>query len=99
MRSRTTPGTPNPVAGAIEHAVSIGDSQSGNFIRTFIHLGFNQDEQNRIVWDGAFPAHRRAADAASTCASRCRAAPPALYEAGQRRHGVVDALRRQDAWA
>jgi len=48
-------GTPNPVAGAIEHTVSIGDSQSGNFIRTFIHLGFNQDTQNRIVWDGAFP--------------------------------------------
>lgn len=48
-------GTPNPVAGAIDRAVSIGDSQSGNFIRTFIHLGFNQDEGNRIVWDGAFP--------------------------------------------
>jgi len=48
-------GTPNPVAGAIDHAVSVGDSQSGNFIRTFVHLGFNQDEQNRIVWDGAFP--------------------------------------------
>jgi hypothetical protein len=48
-------GTVNPVAAAIDRAVSIGDSQSGNFIRTFIHLGFNQDESNRIVWDGAFP--------------------------------------------
>ena len=48
-------GTPNPVAGAVEHTIGIGDSQSGNFIRTFIHLGFNQDTQNRIVWDGAFP--------------------------------------------
>lgn len=48
-------GTPNPVAGIIDHAISIGDSQSGNFIKTFIHLGFNQDEANRIVWDGAFP--------------------------------------------
>ena len=48
-------GTPNPVAGAVSHAVSIGDSQSGNFIRTFIHLGFNRDTRNRIVWDGAFP--------------------------------------------
>jgi len=48
-------GTPNPVAGAIDHAVSVGDSQSGNFIRTFIHLGFNRDLQNRMVWDGAFP--------------------------------------------
>ena len=48
-------GTPNPVAGVVEHAIGIGDSQSGNFIRTFIHLGFNQDTQDRIVWDGVFP--------------------------------------------
>ena len=48
-------GTANPVASAIDRAVSIGDSQSGNFIKSFIHLGFNQDESNRIVWDGAFP--------------------------------------------
>ena len=48
-------GTSNPVAGAIDRAVSVGDSQSGNFIRTFIHLGFNRDVQNRMVWDGAFP--------------------------------------------
>jgi len=48
-------GTPNPVAGVVDHTISLGDSQSGNFIRTFIHLGFNQDTQNRIVWDGAFP--------------------------------------------
>jgi hypothetical protein len=48
-------GAPNPVADAIDRVVSVGDSQSGNFIRTFIHLGFNQDERNRIVWDGAFP--------------------------------------------
>src|SRR4051812_7354321 len=53
--ARDLSGTPNPVAGAIDRAVSIGDSQSGNFIKTFIHLGFNQDEANRIVWDGAFP--------------------------------------------
>jgi hypothetical protein len=48
-------GTPNPVAGLVRHAISIGDSQSGNLIKTFIHLGFNQDLSGRIVWDGAFP--------------------------------------------
>ena len=48
-------GTRNPVAGAISHAVSVGDSQSGNFIKTFIHLGFNQDLAGRTVWDGVFP--------------------------------------------
>ena len=45
----------NPVAGVIRHVVSIGNSQSGNFIKTFIHLGFNEDLGGRIVWDGAFP--------------------------------------------
>jgi hypothetical protein len=53
--ARDATGTPNPVAGLIRHAVSIGNSQSGNFIRTFIHLGFNEDLGGRIVWDGAFP--------------------------------------------
>jgi hypothetical protein len=48
-------GNPNPVAGKIKWAIGQGNSQSGNFIRTFINLGFNQDEQNRIVWDGANP--------------------------------------------
>jgi hypothetical protein len=48
-------GTPNPIASAVSHAVSLGDSQSGNFIKTFIHLGFNQDLSGRIVWDGVFP--------------------------------------------
>jgi hypothetical protein len=48
-------GTPNPVAGIVKHAISIGDSQSGNFIKTFVHLGFNQDLSKRIVWDGVFP--------------------------------------------
>jgi hypothetical protein len=35
--------------------LSRGNSQSGNFIRTYLHLGFNQDEDNRIVWDGVNP--------------------------------------------
>ena len=48
-------GTPNPVAKGIQWAVSQGNSQSGNFIRSFIHLGFNEDERGRIVWDGANP--------------------------------------------
>ena len=48
-------GAANPVAKQIRWALSRGSSQSGNFIRTFIHLGFNQDEAGRIVWDGANP--------------------------------------------
>ena len=48
-------GAANPVANRIKWALSQGNSQSGNFIRTFIHLGFNQDEAGRIVWNGANP--------------------------------------------
>ncbi len=43
----------NPVAGRVRNVIAQGVSQSGNFIKTFVHLGFNQDEANRIVWDGA----------------------------------------------
>jgi hypothetical protein len=48
-------GNPNPVSKNIKFAISEGNSQSGNFLRSFIHLGFNQDEKNRIVWDGSNP--------------------------------------------
>ena len=48
-------GAPNPVAGEISYAVSQGASQSGNYIRSFINLGFNEDESGKIVWDGAIP--------------------------------------------
>lgn len=48
-------GTPNPVAGRITHAIAQGISQSGNALKTFIHLGFNRDEAGRIVFDGANP--------------------------------------------
>jgi Alpha/beta hydrolase domain len=48
-------GTPNPVAGSVRWAISEGSSQSGTFLRAFIRLGFNQDEQARIVWEGSNP--------------------------------------------
>lgn len=53
---RTTKDDPsmlNPIAGQVRYVIAQGNSQSGNFIKTFIHLGFNRDEANRIVWDGA----------------------------------------------
>lgn len=54
----------NPIAGKITSAIVRGSSQSGNFIRHFIHLGMNQDESNRIVHEGAWPliAGRRVAN-------------------------------------
>jgi hypothetical protein len=48
-------GTANPLAGIIRWTVASGTSQSGNFIKGFIHLGFNADERNRIVFDGVNP--------------------------------------------
>jgi hypothetical protein len=46
-------GTANPVAG-VHWVIGRGVSQSGNFLRQFLHLGFNQDEAGRQVFDGAW---------------------------------------------
>lgn len=51
-------GTPNPVAGGIKWAIVQGTSQSGNFVKTMIHLGFTEDDsgtRGRPIWDGAIP--------------------------------------------
>ncbi len=48
-------GTPNPLAGAITHSIARGVSQSGNFLRGWLHLGFNRDESARQVHDGLWP--------------------------------------------
>ncbi len=48
-------GTPNPLGNAIRWSIVRGVSQSGNFTRGFIHLGFNEDERHRQVYDGAWP--------------------------------------------
>jgi hypothetical protein len=55
--------TPNPLASRINWIIGRGNSQSGNFLRAFLHLGFNQDEAGRQVQDGNWPiiAGRRVA--------------------------------------
>jgi hypothetical protein len=50
--ARDDSGTDNPVKGKVSHVVAQGISQAGNFVRTFLHLGFNEDESGRAVWDG-----------------------------------------------
>jgi hypothetical protein len=45
----------NPCAGDLEYAYSFGVSQSGRFLRHFLYLGLNQDEQDRLVFDGLIP--------------------------------------------
>lgn len=49
------PAAVSPVAGAIDHTLIFGSSQSGRWIRTFIHLGFNESESHKKVFDGAIP--------------------------------------------
>jgi hypothetical protein len=50
-------GTPNPLylGDGATKAVFSGSSQSGRNMRTYLHLGFNQDEARRVVFEGAFP--------------------------------------------
>jgi len=79
-------GAANILGGKITSTVSQGNSQSGNFLRSFIHLGFNQDEAGRIVFDGSNPNI-----AVRLLAMNIRFGAPsggaAMYEAGS--DGVV----------
>ncbi|MBM3224360.1 MAG: hypothetical protein FJZ47_11225, partial [Candidatus Tectomicrobia bacterium] len=45
----------NPCAGLIDQAYGFGASQSGRFLRHFLYLGLNADEQERLVFDGVIP--------------------------------------------
>ena len=48
-------GTPNPIAKGVTHSIARGVSQSGNFLRGWLHLGFNQSESGAAVHDGMWP--------------------------------------------
>ena len=48
-------GTANPLAGRIQHSITRGISQSGNYLRGWLHLGFNQAEDGSQVHDGMWP--------------------------------------------
>ena len=45
----------NPCAGDMAQAYAFGVSQSGRFLRVFLHQGMNQDEHDRMVFDGFMP--------------------------------------------
>ncbi|MBI2370049.1 MAG: hypothetical protein HYV08_07410 [Deltaproteobacteria bacterium] len=52
-------GTANPLAvggrPAVQRTLAHGSSQSGRYLRDFVYRGFNEDEANRIVFDGINP--------------------------------------------
>jgi hypothetical protein len=45
----------NPLRGAVANTLVHATSQSGNYARSFLQLGFNRDEQGRIVFEGMNP--------------------------------------------
>ena len=45
-------GTANPLFATIPHVIGMGNSQSGRLAKAFLNLGFNEDENGKIVWDG-----------------------------------------------
>ncbi len=53
--SKDDAGTANPLAKYVKHSIARGRSQSGNYLRGWLHLGFNQDEAKRRVHDGMWP--------------------------------------------
>ncbi len=74
-------GTANPLQEAITSTASFGNSQAGTFLRSFVHLGFNQDHSGRIIFDGVNPER-----AARLLAMNIRFAAPSgstgMYEPG-----------------
>ena len=42
----------SPLANGINHVIGEGQSQCGRFLRTYLHLGLNNDEADRTVFDG-----------------------------------------------
>ncbi len=48
-------GTANPLAGRISHTIASGVSQSGNYLRSFVYWGMNEDLSGARVFDGLFP--------------------------------------------
>lgn len=49
-----TSGVANPLAGRITSVLGQGTSQSGNAMKTFLHLGFNQALAGGKVFDGLY---------------------------------------------
>ena len=45
----------NPLASAVDYAYAMGRSQSGRFLRQYIHVGINEDEEDRQALDGIIP--------------------------------------------
>ncbi|MDA1258287.1 MAG: alpha/beta hydrolase domain-containing protein [Chloroflexi bacterium] len=45
----------NPSAGEIDHAIAFGVSQSARYLRHYVYMDLNRDEQGRDVFEGVLP--------------------------------------------
>lgn len=57
LRRDASAANPLAVNGrpSVHRAIGFGVSQSGRFLRDFLHLGFNEDTSGRVVFDGLMP--------------------------------------------
>ncbi len=52
--TKDSAGTANPLAGNVSRVISWTESQPARFMNDYIWLGFNQDINNKQVYDGVF---------------------------------------------
>jgi hypothetical protein len=87
-------GVTNPIGGGVQNAITYGSSQSGRYVRTFIQLGFNQDEARRIVFEGAIP-HK----ASNRGAFNIRFAQPTRLSGTQHTEAQYPGAESPSTWA
>jgi hypothetical protein len=87
-------GVTNPLAAGVQNAITYGSSQSGRYVRTFVQLGFNQDEGRRIVFDGAIP-HK----ASNRGAFNIRFAQPTRLSGTQHTEAQYPGAESPSTWA
>jgi len=87
-------GVSNPLAGSMRNAITYGSSQSGRYVRSFIQLGFNQDEAHRIVFEGAIP-HK----ASNRGAFNVRFAQPTRLSGTQHTEAQYPGAESSSTWA
>ena len=87
-------GVTNPIGGGVQNAITYGSSQSGRYVRSFIQLGFNQDEARRIVFEGAIP-HK----ASNRGAFNIRFAQPTRLSGTQHTEAQYPGAESPSTWA
>jgi Alpha/beta hydrolase domain len=98
-------GSGNPVAGEVTNAFAHGVSQTGRFLREFLGLGLNLDEDRRRVFDAVYPLvagarrgefnFRGAQPSAQYVFGPAHLPPFAAVPSGGERQGIYDLQRER----